>query len=190
MKLELGRSIINVYEEACSREWLETNGLGGYASGTISGVNTRRYHGLLVASLKPPLERKVLLSKLDETIIRENGEKVELSCNQFPGKVSPAGFLHMEKYFQDPFPVFVYDLGDIKIVKTIVAVHGENTTLVTYEVTEASAPFTLSLKPLVAYRDYHYCIRANDRVKWGSSFGHNTLLLNPYPELPQMKIHV
>jgi len=84
----LGPEICGNLAAATQREWLETNGLGGFASSTISGLNTRRYHGLLTAALTPPVGRFVLLSKLEETLI-VNGERFELSANQYPGAVHP-----------------------------------------------------------------------------------------------------
>src|SRR5450631_3358847 len=86
-------------------EWLETNGLGGYASAAITGTNTRRYHGLLIAATNPPLGRISLLSKLDETIIC-SGEKFELGCNQYKGTVSPQGYMFLKSFSEDLFPEF------------------------------------------------------------------------------------
>ena len=85
------------FENARSLEWLETNGLGGYASSTVSGAHTRRYHGLLVAAMNPPVGRTVLVSKLDETIL-VGEEKFELSANQYPGAVAPQGFKYLTSF--------------------------------------------------------------------------------------------
>ena|SRR5258706_107935 len=92
---------------ACSLEWLETNKLGGYASSTVSGAHTRRYHGLLVASKHPPVGRMVVLSKLDETIITSK-DRFELSANRYPGVVHPQGFKLLKSFRRDLFPEFVY----------------------------------------------------------------------------------
>src|SRR5688572_12586679 len=109
-------------------EWLETNGLGGYASSTVSGAHSRRYHGLLVASMHPPVERVVVLSKLDEVILV--GEKrFELGSNQYPGAIHPRGFENLKTFKRDLFPEFVFEVNGIQIKKTIAAVNGENTTL-------------------------------------------------------------
>src|SRR5438067_12438477 len=89
---------------ALAREWLETNGLGGYASSTIAGANTRRYHGLLVPAVRPPLGRFVLLSKLDERI-RVGGEWLDLASNIYPGTVHPRGFECLVAFKRDLFPV-------------------------------------------------------------------------------------
>src|SRR6478609_5837584 len=111
------------FDKARSLEWIETNGLGGYSSSTVSGANSRRYHGLLVASMKPPVERVVVLSKLDETIIIDD-KRIDLSANQYPGTVHPRGFIFLKSFERDLFPVFHYSAEGIGIKKTIAAVNG------------------------------------------------------------------
>jgi len=147
-------------------EWIETNGLGGYASGTVSGAHSRRYHGLLVAALHPPVGRTVLLSKLEESILVKNDgeQRFDLSANQYPGTVHPQGYSYLQKFERDLFPVFYFQAGGVVLKKTIAAVHGENTTLVLYEVVEAGSAFTLSLLPLASSRDYHSLSHANDQM--------------------------
>src|SRR6478735_7299198 len=103
MRMEYGSGILNDFEKASALEWLESNGLGGYASGTVAGALTRRYHGLLIAALEPPVKRTVLLSKLDETIVvndRKPGppQRYELGANQYPGAVYPTGYRYLEKF--------------------------------------------------------------------------------------------
>ncbi len=137
------------------REWLETNGLGGYASSTVSGINTRRYHGLLVAAMNPPVGRAVLLAKLDE---RLNG--VDLGANQYPGAIHPRGFEHLISFERGLFPVFEYEAGGARLRKTIAAIHGENTTVIVYELLAGNA--TLELRPFIAGRDYHSLRRAGE----------------------------
>src|SRR6202161_3745490 len=98
------RDVCDNLNEASRREWLETNGLGGFASSTIIGLNTRRYHGLLVAATKAPVGRLVLLSKLEETLFV--GQQVfEISTNRYPGVVHPCGFRYLKQFRLDPFPV-------------------------------------------------------------------------------------
>ena len=97
-------------EAALSAEWLEANGLGGYAASTLTGTNTRRYHGLLVAATRPPVGRAVLLSKVEETLV-VGGERFELSLNQYPGTISPEGDRFLRGFALDPFPRFVYEAG-------------------------------------------------------------------------------
>src|ERR1700740_2911119 len=89
-------------EIALRREWLETNGLGGFSSSTIVGLNTRRYHGLLVAATKPPVGRLVLLSKLEETLLID-GRRFDLSANRYPGVIHPQGFHYLKTLCLYPF---------------------------------------------------------------------------------------
>src|SRR5882672_10993625 len=119
-------------EKASAKEWLETNGLGGFASSTITGLNTRRYHGLLVAATKPPVGRMVLLSKMEETLVVD-GRRIDLSCNRYPGAIHPQGHLHLKEFRQDPFPVFVYEVDGLVLEKSVFMVHGENTTVIQYK---------------------------------------------------------
>ena len=143
------------------REWLETNGLGGFASSTIAGLNTRRYHGLLVAATKPPVGRMVLLSKFEETLIVD-GRRYELSANRYPGVVHPQGYQYLKEFRQDPFPVFVYQVGDIELEKSIFMAHGENTTVIQYALRQSGGEScSLELRPLIAFRDYHNTTHEN-----------------------------
>ena len=121
--IQFKRETCGDLEAAFSREWLETNGLGGYASTTIIGLNTRRYHGLLVAATKPPVGRLVLLSKVEETLFID-GNRFDLSANRYPGVVHPQGFLYLKKFRLNPFPVFAYQVGNIKIEKSVFMIHG------------------------------------------------------------------
>src|SRR5512143_3122654 len=129
--IQFGQDMCGDLDAALRREWLETNGLGGFASSTIVGLNTRRYHGLLVATLKPPVERFVLLSKLEETLFID-GQAFDLSANRYPGAVHPQGFRYLKQFRLDPFPTFIYEVEGIEIEKTVFMVDGENTTVVQY----------------------------------------------------------
>ena len=121
------------YEEGTAREWLVTNGLGGYASSTIIGANTRSYHGLLVAATDPPAERTLLLSSLDEELTTESVH-YDLACHQYPGTIYPQGFRHLAEFRRDPVPTFVYRTGEGAVVeKRVYMIYGENTTVVRYD---------------------------------------------------------
>src|SRR5271168_4854018 len=126
--IQYNESICRDLEAGSRREWLETNGLGGYASSTICGMNSRRYHGLLVAATKPPVGRMVLLSKLEETVVL-NGRRYDLSVNQYPGAVHPQGHLYLKHFRLDPFPTFTYEVAGVQIEKSVFMAHGENTTV-------------------------------------------------------------
>jgi predicted glycogen debranching enzyme len=187
--IEIDREITQDFDRASGLEWLETNGLGGWAGTTVAGAHSRRYHGLLVAATQPPAERTVLLSRLDETLHVE-GESFELSCNQFPGAVAPKGYEHLTSFRKDLFPVFEFEAGGVKLRKTVAAVDGENTTLVLYEVLEAPGPFILSLRPFLAARDQHALSAANPGINQESPFEDGILSLHPYPEAPELFVQV
>src|ERR1041385_7250798 len=105
-------------ETALSREWLETNGIGGFSSSTIVGANTRRYHALLTAATRPPVGRLVLLSKLEETLVV--GEtRFDLATNEYSGAVHPRGLQFLAGFRLDPFPVFTFECEDVRLEKTV-----------------------------------------------------------------------
>src|SRR5690242_18292063 len=133
---QFDESVCRNLEVACRREWLETNGIGGFASSTASGLNTRRYHGLLVAATKPPVGRMVMLSKLDERV-RVGGAWHDLATNQYPGTLHPRGVDHLVSFERGVFPVAEFRVGGARLRKTVAAIHGENTTVVLYELVES-----------------------------------------------------
>src|SRR6185369_13307541 len=138
-------------------EWLETNGTGAFAMGTVAGINTRRYHALLVASLKPPVERFVLLSRADEEVVV--GEHVfALGACQYPGTVSPRGFEHLVEFQTEPCATWRYSLDGVSLEKQVYLVEGRQAVVVRYR---ASQRVTLSVRPFLAYRDYHSLSHAN-----------------------------
>ena len=180
---------LHLYDSASRLEWLETNGIGGYASGTVSGSNTRRYHGLLVAAENPPVGRMVVLSKLDETVTI-GSRKYHLSSNQYPGEVYPQGFQHVKGFARGVFPEFTYQAGEIEVRKTIVAVQGENTVLIVYEVLAASKKFKMELLPLYSCRDFHSISTANADIDPGYSFRKGVFSTRNYPTAPPLYISV
>jgi predicted glycogen debranching enzyme len=141
---------------AIQREWLVTNGLGGYASGTVAGVNTRRYHGLLVAALNPPVQRMVLVAALEEWIRSDNGGMQALSAQEYwDGTVFPQGYRQLDGVELDGMlPVFRWTIDGRTIEKRIWMEQGVSRTVVTYRLVSGS-PLTLQLRPLFAHRDYH-----------------------------------
>jgi len=137
--------------EGIKREWLITNGLGGYASSTIFGLNQRAYHGLLIAALKPPVERTLTLSSLDEEFVTESGVYL-LGNHQYPGAIYPQGFNHLAEFEEDPMPTFLYETESGCIEKTVFMVYGENTTAIRYHI-EGEGLFRIN--PLMNWRNFH-----------------------------------
>lgn len=157
-EIALGRMDCGHFDCSSEREWLVTNGLGGYASGTVGGVNTRRYHGLLVAALRPPLERTVMVAKIDATAHYDgNGKVYLLATNEYAGNVvDPRGYRHLEAFhLEGLIPVWTYALADARLEQRIWMAHGQNTTYLTYTLVRALDAIWLRLTPLCTYRDYH-----------------------------------
>jgi predicted glycogen debranching enzyme len=177
------------WERASRLEWLETNGIGGFASSTACGAATRRYHGLLVAALHPPVGRFLLLSKLDERVTAA-GRTFELGCNQFPGVVHPRGFEFLDTFRRDVFPQFEYSFGDVRLRKTIAAIDGENTTVILYEILEAVGEVSIELRPFIAARDYHSLTQANASIRREATFDNGTLVIRPYDGGPTLQLSV
>ena len=175
-------------EAALEREWLETNGLGGYASSTIVGLNTRRYHGLLMAATNPPVGRMLLLSKLEETLI-VNGERFDLSANQYSGAVHPQGYQYLKEFRLNPFPIFVYEIAGVTLEKSVFMVQGENTTVVQYKRLKKSRTVKechLEVHPLVAFRDYHSTGHENSILSNHIESVPGLATIKPYADLPQL----
>lgn len=169
MAIEFGREITGSFETAQSREWLVTNGIGGFASGTVAGMLTRRYHGLLVAALRPPLGRTLLLAKLDETVTYDGAHYALFANRWADGAVDPAGYQNIESFWlEGAIPVWHFAMADALIEKRIWMAPGANTTYITYQLRRATRPLTLNIKALVNYRDYHSLTRG---IGWQMDIG-------------------
>lgn len=140
-------------EEGIKREWIITNGLGGYCSSTIIGANTRKYHGLLVAPLTPPARRHLILSKLDESI-QTDGKKYNLYTNMCKNYVSD-GYKYLQSFKKDYIPVFEYEVAGINIKKSICMEYRKNTVVLVYEIKNNDKDSILTLAPIMNLRDFH-----------------------------------
>ena len=155
-EIQFGREICGDLSAAESREWLVTNGIGGYASGTVAGSQTRRYHGLLVAALQPPLGRTQLVSGIDE-IVHYAGEDFSLATHRWAsGAVDPQGYLLLEDFhLEGSTAVWTYALDDALLEKRVWMRQGENTTYIQYTFVRGSSALEMEWKALVNYRDFH-----------------------------------
>ena len=153
---QISGDTLQSWDTASAREWLATNGIGGYASSSLAGANMRRYHGLLVPAFSPPLGRAVLLSKAEEEV-RVEDQLYQLSSNKYPSVVQPQGFRHLTHFSTRPVPTFTYIFHEETVVleKRIWMPHGLNTVYVQYTLVKAPEPVKLALVPLLAYKDYH-----------------------------------
>lgn len=172
-------------ETALDREWLEPNGLGGWASSTVVGANTRRYHGLLVAALRPPARRFVLWSRSEEEVVCQ-GESFPISTNLYPGVVHPQGYRLQSEFALFPWPTFVYRCGAGVLRKSVFVEHERHTTCVLYE-NPGDVPLTLRVRPLMAFREYHCLAHANDYADLRAEAGPDSVRVAPYAGLPPIR---
>ncbi len=168
------------FEETTSKEWLVTNGIGGYASSTLSGANTRRYHGLLMASLSPPTERQLLVYKVEEHIcFGKSKTTFDLSANQFPGLIHPRGYQYLQKFERNPLPKIYFIVDGHVLSKTIFMVHGQNSTVIVYE-NLGKEEIQLTLRPFFSSRDYHSLFHESDFFDFYCEQDEETLTIHPH----------
>jgi predicted glycogen debranching enzyme len=165
-KIDVGRDILSDVDAALSREWLVTNGLGGYASSTVLGINTRKYHGLLVAAFNPPVNRWVLLTKLDEKL-KIGNKSYDLGANEFRDVIYPKGFSFLSKFMVAPLPTFRYAVNGVSLQKTLVMPYMKNATAVIYEASNSTEEeVSVHVSPLVNSRHIYKTTEKN-KIKWG-----------------------
>lgn len=182
--LIVSREICQDFERASRLEWLETNHTGAFAMGTVAGVNTRRYHGLLIASLKPPADRYSILSRVEE-LATMDGVEFALATTQYRGVVHPRGFECLDEFRIDPFPQWRYNCGPGSITKTVCLVDLQQTVLVTYRSTR---PCKLKVRLLTSFRDYHSTIHHNNDLRNNLEIAQDRVSFKPYDQLPSLNI--
>src|SRR6266480_1323563 len=162
--LSVGSDICKNVQEGLDHEWFVTNGLGGYAAGSVVGGTTRSYHGLLVAALRPPVERDVLITKFDETVELADGNLLKLGVNEYrDGTIDPQGYNYLETFsLEADVPCFRYRLNEnIVLEKRVWMEYGQNTAYVQYTLSTATAsaadnePLVLTISPFCLYRNHH-----------------------------------
>jgi predicted glycogen debranching enzyme len=181
--INFDKNICGDFSESSSREWLETNGIGGFACGTISGANTRRYHGFLTPATRPPLGRITMLSKFEETLILD-GKRFELSANQFPKTIAPEGFKLIKSFALNPFPTWIYEIDGIEIEKKIFMIHGSNSTVIQYRALNSEKAIQLELRPLLSFSDYHSLQHETADFNSDFNISENLISMQPIREMP------
>jgi predicted glycogen debranching enzyme len=156
LRTAMSRSAFAPTPNALEREWLVTNGLGGFACGSVAQANTRYYHGVLIASLRPPVQRVLMVARLEPTV-SYRGALLQLGCNEFAdGMLAPRGCERLSAFeLENGLPVWTYALGDALLEERIWMADGCNTSYVRFTLVAVSAPADLELLPLCTYRDYH-----------------------------------
>lgn len=161
MTISLGRVVCGDFYKSSDREWVETNGRGGYAMGTVSGANTRRYHGLLNLALRPPVDRFQTVNRLEESLLTKS-QRVEISCQAYPGAIYPQGYKYLESFRLDPYPIWTYVAGETLLEKSFFLRYGEDTAVVLYELITGSE-IVLEVRPLLTFRNHHSIIKEDER---------------------------
>ncbi len=174
-------------EQALFREWVEADGLGGYASSTVHLCPTRRYHGLLVAPLPGGGERHVFLSRFEEELVGDN-KSFPISTGRYPNTYAPEGFQSIESFALQPFPTWRYQIGAVEVHREVLGVWGQHTVLVRWTRRGGPQELKLRLRPLVAFRRNHDLTRENIDLHPKASRLPNGIALRPYPNLPGMSI--
>ncbi len=176
--MTLDRQSLSHFESAIEKEWLVTNGLGGYASSTVLGINTRKYHGLLVAALHPPRDRRVCLAKLDEEIAIRT-ETLPLGANEFQGKIFPKGYETLKQFSVSAFPEYFYSIRNVEVEKTIFMPHAANAVIALYRIhNKNSVDVRVRVFPLTSWRHFHSVItRPEIRSEPTQEYGDNQVLI-------------
>ena len=175
--MRFGKSEWSSFDRGIEREWLLTNGIGGFSSSTVIGASSRRYHGLLVASLEPPVERHLVLSQLHETVTL-NGQEFSLSSFS-TGNYINTGYLFQASFELDPLPVFTYAFADVLVEKTVSLVYGENTAVVRYRIITGGDDAEIKVAPLVNFRDHHG-ESSKHHMKFTQRYGSDHTVIRPY----------
>ncbi|MDT3698891.1 MAG: amylo-alpha-1,6-glucosidase [Thermincola sp.] len=182
------REELGNFESSIDKQWVVSNGLGGYASSTITGTNTSKYHGLLFAALRPPGERTLLLAKLDDEI-EINGSAYALGSNHTGTGVFPSGYLHLQSFELRPYPTYTYAIMDTLVEKVIFMIRETNTTVVRYTIYAGrGTSVKLKVTPFVNCRHYHHTTRKND-WPFNSTAGEKDVLIEAYPGAPKLNLY-
>ena len=171
------------FEEAITKEWIITNGIGGFSSSTIIGANTRKYHGLLIAPITPPARRYLILSKLDESIILD-GKKYDLYTNIGQNYITH-GYKNQTSFRKDYVPIFTYEVEDVHITKMVCMEYGKNTVGVYYKIKNGNKKASLNLAPIVNFRDFH-CMNTEHKFNLKQEINKNKvkLIVDKYSSHP------
>lgn len=175
------KNINTDFKNISSKEWVITNGIGGYASSSIIGLNSRRYHGILIASKNPPTDRLVMVSKVEEKIILNNRE-YQFSTNQYRDIVYPQGYQYITHFNRIPFPETVFEVHGATLKKTVFMVHGSNTSVIEYT-NKSNIGFQLWLNPLYAGRGYHSLLHERENYEYQSNINSNYQSVQPHTSL-------
>ena len=166
--MDVGAEDCQHRERALGLEWLETNGRGGFASGTVAGPNTRRYHELLLIARNPPVDRVVLVNHLDERV-EIAGQSVPFSSNCYPGTIHPDGYTRCIGFSSQPWPAWTYDVSGVQVIREIFCPQGRDMVVVRWRLTAVGGQTArLAVRPMLSGRDYHFTHHENGSLQTGA----------------------
>jgi predicted glycogen debranching enzyme len=171
-------------ERSLPLEWLETNGRGGFSSGTVAGPNTRRYHALLLIARNPPVDRFVVVNHLEERV-EIGGQSVALSANCYPGVVHPDGHRRCIGFSSDPWPTWTYDAGGAQVIRDIFCPQGRDMVVIRWHLAGSGGQAArLIVRPMLSGRDYHATHHENSGLWTGVMRGSGSVSWHPYDGVP------
>lgn len=170
------------------REWLEADGLGGYAMGTVSGIRTRRYHALLCVATRPPVARFTLVNGLEEHV-EVGGARHALSAQRYlGGTVEPRGYEGLVRFRPDPWPRWTYRVGGAEVEREVFAVHGRPAVVIGWRLA-AGPPVRIEVRPLLSGRDHHLLHLENENLRTEADVGAGRVTWAPYAGVPAVHAH-
>lgn len=186
-RMEIEADICQNLDRALSLEWLEANGRSGFASGTVAGANTRRYHALLVMAQYPGNNRYVLVNHIEEWL-RIDGEEVSFSTNLYPGTVHPSGYIHCTSFASTPWPTWTFVYKGKKFQREISCVRGRDVVIVRWTLLETTNdPPALRVRPMLTGRGYHALHHENGNLATESVIKQREVTWQPYASLPAVR---
>jgi predicted glycogen debranching enzyme len=185
--VKIGGEDCRTLDRALSLEWLETNGRGGFSSGTVAGANTRRYHALLLTARNPPSERVVLVNHLEEWLDID-GQEIPLSTNLYPGAVHPSGYKHCNEFSTDPWPTWTFDCDGVTVQREILSIHGRDIVMVRWKlVSKKPSRAVLRVRPKLTGRDYHGTHHENGSLSTEAQLGSGMVAWHLYSGLSPVR---
>lgn len=174
-------------ERALSLEWLEPNGRGGYASGTVAGANTRRYHALLLVARHPPVDRVALVNHVEESI-EIGGDTCPLSTNVYGGAVHPEGYQYCERFSDVPWPTWRFACRGIRLERELVCPHGRDLVILRWRLLDDASPaVVLRVRPMLTGRDFHATHQENAALRSEATITEGQVVWQPYEGLPPVR---
>ncbi len=191
MVTKIKTQICKDLDQAMNIEWIDTNGTGGYASSTITGGNSRKYHGLLVTRLENPPGKYVLLSKYEESLVSSlDDSETYVSTSIYSGSTQPQGNRFLTEFKTAKTPLFKFNTPDINITKQISMIQGENTVITSYKCTKNDNDSKLIIRPLLAFRDFHGLSHSNSDLQVRTFPAKNGFFMTPYNGMPSIYIQI